>query len=601
MTSEQWQRVKELFEAAADLDPEERTGFLTLECRGDEELRQEVESLLAAHDADSGFMKEPVGRLLTSNKPALVAGQRIGPYEVISAIGEGGMGQVYQGMDTRLRRKIALKLLSLSCMGEAERVRRFEQEAQAASALNHPNIITIHEIGQSDSLHFIATEFVEGETLRAAITNRRMAIGDVLDVAIQTASALQAAHENGIVHRDIKPENIMLRRDGYVKVLDFGLAKLTEHFTIESIDKGQTGLNTDPGIVMGTPRYMSPEQARGLEVDSRTDIFSLGVMIYEMVTGRVPFEGATPSDVIAALLKDEPEPPSASIPEVPFELDRVVKRALSKNRDDRYQTVAELSADLHQLKEAIQLNAKLGQVSTAAPSLRMIGSETAAVRKFRSTNPEASQETGSLERPEKKRLRAGSVVAALVIIVVGIIAIASVNRRLAITPSSGQSARSSTRALTIRSGYITAARFAPDGKTVIYSAAFDGRPVELYATDLDGSESRPIGIPTAALKDISSTGVMAVLFNFELSWNEGRNGTLALVSSNGGEHRVLMEGVDEATFAPDGKSLAIIRADIGQHQLEYPAGEVLYKSAGWISYPRFSRLEETRSPFLNTQ
>jgi eukaryotic-like serine/threonine-protein kinase len=589
MTSKRWQRVKELFEAAADLHPNERARFFKLECLGDKDLRQEVESLLAAHDADSGFMKEPVGRLLTSNKPALVAGQRIGPYEVICPIGEGGMGQVYQGMDTRLRRKIALKLLSLSCIGEAERVRRFEQEAQAASALNHPNIVTIHEIGQSNSLHFIATEFVEGETLRAAITNRRMAIGDVLDVAIQIASALQAAHENGIVHRDIKPENIMLRRDGYVKVLDFGLAKLTEHSTTESGCNVQAELNTDPGMVMGTPRYMSPEQARGLEVDSRTDIFSLGVIIYEMVTGRVPFEGPTPSDIIAALLKDEPQPLSDSIPEVPFELERVVKRALSKNRDSRYQTVAELSADLHQLKESIQLNAKLGQISNAQPSLRMIGSETAAARKFTSTNPEASYQTRSLQRPGKKKLRVGSVVAALVIIAVGIIAIASVNRRLAVTWSSGQSPRTSSRALTIRSGYITSARFAPNGKNVIYSAAFDGKPVEVFVTDAEGSESRSIGIPSAALKDISSTGEMAVLFNFELSWNEGRNGTLALVSSNGGEPKVLMERVDEATFAPDGKSLAIVRADLGQHQLEYPAGEVLYKSAGWISYPRFSR------------
>jgi serine/threonine protein kinase/Tol biopolymer transport system component len=589
MTSEQWHRVKELFEAALELGPEERTTFLTRQCLEDEELRQEVQSLLAAHDADSGFMREPVGHLLTGNKPALLAGQRFGPYEVISPIGQGGMGQVYRGLDTRLRRNIALKLLPSSCISDAERVRRFEQEAQAASALNHPNIVTIHEIGQTDSLHFIATEFVEGETLRALITNRRITIADVLNIAIQIASALQAAHENGIVHRDIKPENIMLRRDGYVKVLDFGLAKLTEHSDTESISL-QTELNTDPGMVMGTPRYMSPEQARGLEVDSRTDIFSLGIIIYEMVTGRVPFEGATPSDIIAALLKDEPESLSEIVPEAPLELEQVVNRALSKNRDERYATVGELSADLHQLKEGIQLNAKLGQISIAGPLLQKIGSETvAATRKFVSTNPQEFQQTSSLDTVDKKQSRAGFVIAALVITIVGIIAIALIKGRHT-TPSSDQSARLSGRALTIRNGYITAARFAPDGKSVIYSAAFDGRPVELFAADLDGSESRPIGIPSAALKDISSTGEMAVLFDFELSWNEGRNGTLALVPSTGGEARVVIQGIDEATFAPDGKSLAVVRADIGHHQLEYPAGEVLYKSSGWISYPRFSRV-----------
>jgi Tol biopolymer transport system component len=466
---------------------------------------------------------------------------------------------------------------------------------RAASALNHPNILTVHEIEQSADLHYIATEFIDGLTLRQQLANRPMNLAEALNLAIQVASALDAAHAAGIVHRDIKPENVMIRSDGYVKVLDFGLAKLTEHpaTEIEREDLVQTALNTDPGVVMGTPRYMSPEQARGLAVDARTDIFSLGVMIYEMVAGKVPFDGATPSDVIAALLKDEPESLTRDAPDAPVELGRVVKRALAKNRDDRYQTVAELSADLQQLKEEIQLNAKLGRISSGS-RVRATGSDeaaTIATRRFKSTDPKAFKETESIVKPGiSKKWRAAFGLGVLFLLVVAVIAVVSLNRLREAIPSS--KVTKPGRPLTIRAGFITAARFAPDGKEVIYSAGLDGKPLEVFVTDVQGSESRSFGIPSAALKSISSKGEMAVLFNSELSWNDGRNGTLALVPLTGGEPRVLMQGVDEAAFAPDGKTLAIVRASMGQHQLEYPAGEVLYTSSGWISHPRISPLGE---------
>ena len=592
MTPERWQEIERLFHAALEREPAHRPAFLANRCVGDASLHSEVTSLLSAFEQADSFFDATASPLAAEMFGDRV-GETIGPYEILSVLGSGGMGTVYLAQDARLGRKIALKLLPPQFTDDKDRLRRFQQEARAASALNHPNILTVHEIEQKSDLHYIATEFVDGLTLRQQIVETQMNLGETLSIAIQVASALEAAHAAGIAHRDIKPENVMIRSDGYVKVLDFGLAKLTEHSTIESTDKSQTGLNTDPGIVMGTPRYMSPEQARGLEVDSRTDIFSLGVMIYEMLTGRVPFEGATPSDVIAAILKDEPEPLAARVPEVPFELERVVKRTLAKNRDDRYQTVSELSAELHNLKDTMELNAKLEGITSARSQLRVIGSDAATkIDKFKSTKPEVFTETSSVEKSNtKKNWHVGLFLAALVLVVVAVISVVSLNRRLATRLSADitQSPRPSGRALTIRIGYITSARFAPNGKGVIYSAAFDGRPVELFVTDVEGSESRPIGIPSAALKDISSTGEMAVLFNFELNWNDGRNGTLALVPSTGGEPRVLMEGVDEATFAPDGKTIAIVRADLGQHQLEYPAGEVLYKSEGWISYPRFSR------------
>jgi serine/threonine protein kinase/Tol biopolymer transport system component len=592
MRPERWQVIEQLFHAALERVPVERSAFLAEACRGDSALHREITSLLSSFEQTGSFFDATASPLAAQMFDDRV-GETIGPYQVLSVLGSGGMGTIYLAHDARLGRKIALKLLPAQFTNDKDRLHRFQQEARAASALNHPNILTVYEIEQKKDLHYIATEFIDGLTLRQKMADTRMSISEKLSIAIQIASALDAAHTAGIAHRDIKPENVMIRSDGYVKVLDFGLAKLTEYSTSELTNTNQPGLNTDPGRVMGTPRYMSPEQARGLEVDARTDIFSLGVLIYEMVTGRAPFAGSTPSDVLAALLKDEPELLTASAPEVPLELESVVKRTLAKNREHRYQTAAELSTDLHQIKEAIQLNAKLNEVRSGGFHSRVVGQDAVtAIGAPRSTNPEAFSETGSVEKPDaRKKWLAGFGLAMLVLIVVAVTSVWILNRRRATSSNSEslQSAVSPGRALTIRNGFITAARFAADGKRVLYSAAFDGKPVEVFATDIEGSESRPIAIPSAALKDLSSTGEMAVLLNFELSWNDGRNGTLALVPSTGGEPRVLMEGVDEATFAPDGKTLAIVRAELGQHQLEYPVGEVLYKSDGWISYPRFSR------------
>ncbi|MBA2528033.1 MAG: protein kinase, partial [Pyrinomonadaceae bacterium] len=303
-------------------------------------------------------MNKPVGNLLVSDEPMLAAGQRLGQYEAISPLGEGGMGQVYLAVDTRLGRKVALKLLPSSFTGDADRVRRFGQEARAASALNHPNIVTIHEIGQTDSLHFITTEFVDGETLREHMANRRMTVGEALDVAVQVASALSAAHEAGIVHRDIKPENVMLRRDRIVKVLDFGLAKLLPQQALTRDPRAPTKstVKTNPGVVMGTVGYMSPEQARGLGVDARTNIFSLGVVLFEMVSGRAPFGGETPSHVIVSILESEPPLPGEA--EVPTELERIISKALSKDKEERYQTASDLGLDLKNLREELTVESR---------------------------------------------------------------------------------------------------------------------------------------------------------------------------------------------------------------------------------------------------
>jgi serine/threonine-protein kinase len=301
---------------------------------------------------------------------ALTPGTSLGRYEIGSKIGEGGMGDVYLAQDTKLDRKVALKVLPADVAADRSRMNRFVQEAKAASALNHPNIITIYEIEQIDTVNFIATEFIDGETLRQRMKGASLKVGNVLEVAAQIASALSAAHAAGIVHRDIKPDNIMLRRDGTVKVLDFGLAKLTERLPPESVDtEAPTSFKTDPGTVVGTVFYMSPEQARGIAVDARTDIFSLGVVVYEMVAGCLPFAGASTSEVLAAILNEKEPPPLARFArEVPTELERIVEKALRKDREERYQTTKDMLLDLRRLKHKLEVDAEIER--TVPPELR---------------------------------------------------------------------------------------------------------------------------------------------------------------------------------------------------------------------------------------
>lgn len=300
---------------------------------------------------------------LANDQTESMVGKTLDHYLILQQLGAGGMGEVYLAEDTRLGRKVALKSLPVQFTRDDESLRRFQQEARAASALNHPNIITIYEIREVDSRHFIVTEFIEGETLGSRLRRGRMNTDEALDVAMQVASALCAAHQAGIVHRDIKPENIMLRTDGILKVLDFGLATLTD-------EKGDdleaaTLVKTKPGIVMGSAHYMSPEQARGQKMDARTDIFSLGVVLYQMVTGRVPFAGQTMTDVLASILMLEPPSLSQSAPETPLELQRIVHNTLRKDREERYQTARELLNDLKDLKQRLEFEIELGRPVTS--------------------------------------------------------------------------------------------------------------------------------------------------------------------------------------------------------------------------------------------
>ncbi len=353
MTPERYKEVGQLYRAALEVEPERRAAFLAEACGGDEALRQEVESLLGYQAQSGGLIDQPAlevaAKALAEDQAGSPVGQSVGHYRILSLLGKGGMGEVYSAQDTRLGRKVALKLLPAQFTQDTDRVRRFEREARAASALNHPNIITIFDIGQVDDTHYIATEFVDGQTLRKVIGHSPMNFSQTLDVVTQVASALGAAHQAGIVHRDIKPENIMVRTDGYVKVLDFGLAKLAEQPVVNTEAPTAYTVKTETGAVMGTPHYMSPEQVRGEEVDRRTDLFSFGVVMYEMVTGEQPFQGATSAMVFDAILHQAPPSLLRFNPELPSAFARIITRALEKDRERRYQTASELRDDLGRL------------------------------------------------------------------------------------------------------------------------------------------------------------------------------------------------------------------------------------------------------------
>lgn len=361
MNKARFTKLEDIYRAVLGQSPKNRAQFIIDSCGDDNDLRREIESLLSYDELDSQFLDSSPEMLIAeafangNEKPDLVK-REISHYRIERLIGEGGMGKVYLAEDIKLNRRVALKVLPEALVGDKDRLRRFEREAQAASALNHPNILTVHEFGDDDGIHFIATEYVEGETLRDKLKD--IDTREALEVAIQVASALSAAHDAGITHRDIKPENIMIRSDGYVKVLDFGLAKVkTPDVVADSEDQTKVLLKTEPGSIMGTDAYMSPEQARGKKVDARSDIWSLGVVVYEMLAGTRPFSGDSRADIIASVIKTEPRSISSFSRSLPPEADWIISKSLSKDIEARYQTAKELRADLTKLKDQPALEA----------------------------------------------------------------------------------------------------------------------------------------------------------------------------------------------------------------------------------------------------
>jgi serine/threonine protein kinase len=365
MTPERYRHIGDLYHAAMELEPRRRDAFLDEASAGDESLRREVASLIASAEQAGSFIESPaiklVAVLLADDQSGTLIGQHIGHYEIISLLGRGGMGEVYLAKDKKLDRQVAVKILNEKLSGHESNLQRFISEAKAASALNHPNILTVYEFGEAEDAYFIVSEYVEGKTLRGIIHESRLGLSEVLDISIQIAGALSTAHKAHLIHRDIKPENVMIRPDGYVKILDFGLAKLIQpKQAISGLEAESAKQNeTAKGVIMGTVNYMSPEQAKGEKVDERTDIFSFGAVIYEMIAGRTPFMGNSMLETFANLINQEPQSLSRFAAKVPDELQRIVSKMLSKNKDERYKTMKDVLTDLKDVLEKLRFQGEL--------------------------------------------------------------------------------------------------------------------------------------------------------------------------------------------------------------------------------------------------
>lgn len=478
----------------------------------------------------------------------LRSGTKLGPYEIQSSIGAGGMGEVYRARDSRLNRDVAIKVLPASFSADQDRLQRFALECRATAALNHPNILSIFDIGEDHAAPYVVSELLEGETLRDRLRHGPLTSRKAIDYARQIANGLAAAHEKGITHRDLKPENLFITNDGRVKILDFGLAKLTHPEADDSGDAPTQQIATDAGTVMGTVGYMAPEQVRGKAADPRSDIFAFGAILYEMLSGKRAFHGDSPVDTMSAILKEDPPDLSETNRNVSPALERIVRHCLEKNPAERFQSARDVGFNLEALSD----------ISTTSRG---------GVRAL----PEA---------PASRRWLMPALAALLVVASwMGIYRFAHSS-----TPKNP-----TFHEITFRNGTIWDARFAPDGQTIVYGAAWDGLPQEMFSTRFDSSDSRSLGLPSAQILSISSKGEMAISLHTTSFVHFTQIGTMAQVHLAGGAPHEVLENVLWADYAADGESMAAIRSGGSSlSHLEYPIGTTIYEPEGWVSHVRFS-------------
>jgi eukaryotic-like serine/threonine-protein kinase len=464
----------------------------------------------------------------------LAAGRRIGPYEVVSPVGAGGMGEVYRARDSRLHRDVALKVLPADRSGDPDRLRRFEREARAVAALNHPNILAVFDVGSEEGTPYVVFELLEGQTLRRRLERGPLPPRKAIEHAVQICRGLAAAHAQGILHRDLKPENLFVTSDGQVKILDFGLAKLSEPAEGSGLDEGATPTATDSRVLLGTIGYMSPEQVRGQKLDSRSDLFTLGAILYEMLSGSRAFKGETPADTISAILNSDPPELASGAERLPPGIERVVRRCLEKDAEERFQTARDL---------AFALEAFGGTAQGAAP-----------------------RADGASRRSTWWR-----AVASTLVLLAATAGAFLWGRRQAKT------SLPTYRQLTFDRGMVQEARFTPDGQTVVYTALWDGEPAATFSMRLDSPEALTLPLPPARVCGVSRRGELAIVLGRPGERRYVWNGTLARVPLMGGTPRQVAESVYAADWSPDGEELAVLRVVSGAFQLELPAGHVLVR------------------------
>jgi eukaryotic-like serine/threonine-protein kinase len=478
------------------------------------------------------------------------AGTKLGPYEIQAPVGAGAMGEVYRARDARLNREVAIKILPASFSADPDRLQRFAQESRAAAALNHPNILSIYDVGENRGVPYVVSELLEGETLRDRLRNGPLsATRKAIDYGQQIARGLAAAHDKGIVHRDLKPENLFITNDGRVKILDFGLAKFTSSETGDSSDAPTMQVQTEAGMVMGTVGYMSPEQVRGKATDARSDIFSFGAILYEMLSGKRAFHGDSTAETMSAILKEDPPELNEANRNISPALERIVRHCLEKSPAERFQSARDVAFNLEALTEA-----------------------------------SGSTRSGLQAMPEERKSPSW-----LMPLIAGLALLASYAGLYRYAQRGIIASNPTFHEITFRTGTIWEARFAPDGQTIVYGAAWDGHPTELFSTRFDSTDSRPIGLSSAQIISISSKGEMAVALN-PMSSGLSLSGTLARVPLAGGAPRPVFEDVWGADWTPDGQSLAVIRPGPphGNRHLEFPPGNVIYEPDAWCSHVRFS-------------
>ena len=580
MTPERWQQIDEILQAALDLAPEHRSAFLDKACSGDAGLRRDVEDLISSHDDAGSFIEAPAvestARAMADDEAESAArgliGQSLGRYHLLKLLGVGGMGQVYLARDEKLGRKVALKLLPTYFTTDTNRLRRFQQEAATTSALNHPNIVTIYEVAEVDGMQFIATELIDGETLRHRLAQGRPTVSEALEITTQVAAAIEAAHEAKIVHRDIKPDNIMIRRrDRIVKVLDFGLAKLTDDRTLSQSSVFETPtralVKTDAGMVMGTAHYMSPEQARGLPVDARTDIWSLGVVLYEVVAGVRPFKGETNSDVLVSILEREPPPLSHYQAEVPAELQWIVNKALRKDKEERYQTIRELMTDLRTLMRQLQFDAHAEssrpphEIDATARSGASAPQTTAAIGESTSTlsAPTVSSAEYIVRQITSHKLSATIFVALLL---AGIIGGTYGLYKLIAARSGSPAPFSKIRVAKLTtSGKASQATISPDGKYVVHVTGERGQQSLLLRHIDTGSDKEivPSNGGDFTWVTFSPDGNYVLFSQLE----SGGYPLFQVAVLGGTPKKLIAEDTDTPiSFSPDGKRFVFVRGEI---------------------------------------